>query len=120
MYFKKTFHAWMGGNVRAGAGGCEQERLRASYLRGVVELLQGVARAFPAAAVHHEGIPPHDCEKNRGGSDETRSLQTRKTSPQQGGRFMARDRSIADDVIKFDPCQKHKKAHRVKSVMITV
>lgn len=119
MYFQKTFHAWMGRNVHTGAGGCEQERQPASYLRGVVELLQGVARPFPAAAVHHEGIPPHDCEKNRGDSDEMRRLQTRKTSPQQGGRLIARDRSIADRVIKFDPCHKLKKAHRVKSVMIT-
>ena len=33
-----------------------------AYLGGVVELLQGVSGAFPTAAVHHKGIPPHDCK----------------------------------------------------------
>lgn len=48
-----------------------------SYLCRVVELLQGVAGAFPTAAVHHEGIPPHDC-KNRG--DTTKIWGTKQPS----------------------------------------
>lgn len=44
--------------------------LKAIYLCGVVELLQGVTGAFPTAAVHHEGIPPHYC-KNTGDTNKT-------------------------------------------------
>lgn len=39
------------------------KRLLASYLSGVVELLQGVSGPFPTASVHHEGIPSHYCKK---------------------------------------------------------
>lgn len=39
------------------------KRLLASYLSGVVELLQGVAGPFPTASIHHEGIPSHYCKK---------------------------------------------------------
>lgn len=41
------------------------KRLLASYLSGVVELLQGVAGPFPTASVHHEGIPSHYCKKQK-------------------------------------------------------
>lgn len=62
----------LGVSTRSRGSGTSMEA-RCLYLRGIVELLQGVTGAFPTAAIHHEGIPPHYC-KNTGDTNKNRQF----------------------------------------------